>query len=625
MLLLILCNLLVIIPFCQGQGAKRNGKDHGQLTPVNPGSPRFKKRENSKCNSEFRSLDGTCTNDKQRASGSVGTAHYSYFSSHSSREPTGMDLPSARLISNIVSSQSTEILNKRGLSEFVVYFGQFLDHTIVATSVEEGSFMNISIPEDDPLFSSNNGFLVFQRNKRATVSPGEGSRPTGRLSWQDHGRPLSEQLSSRSHGRPPSKGPPPGRPPSKGPPPGRPPSDRPPQGRPPYGQPPPGPARPVERPANVLSSAIDLASVYSVDENRLKYLRKYENGLMLTSYGGLLPKNENDQFNAPSSSAQFYLAGDHRANEHPVLTAIHTLFVREHNKLAEELKSVFPDWDDEQLFQTSKKINIAQFQKIVYEEFFPAITGRSLPYYRRGRTNLDPSVSVTFSTAAYRVGHTMVGNKIPRKGPGLSDLPPFHADDMFFRSSEVMESGIEPFLRGTVCTSAQEIDIYVVDALRNFLFKNVRGEVGVDLIALNLQRGRDHALPPYVEIVKRFTRRKIRSFQDVSRDEEVQNRLSRAYGDVTKVEAWIGLMAEDHVAGSSMGPTLLAIWIEEFSRFRAADRFFYLVPGLFSSDFIRSFPPLQNIYKSRNLMAEIMHRNTEMTVSEMGSSVWFSN
>lgn len=43
-----------------------------------------------------------------------------------------------------------------------------------------------------------------------------------------------------------------------------------------------------------------------------------------------------------------------RANQHPALTALHTIFVRQHNRVVNELKYLNPHWHGEVLYQESK-------------------------------------------------------------------------------------------------------------------------------------------------------------------------------------------------------------------------------------------------------------------------------
>ena len=64
-----------------------------------------------------------------------------------------------------------------------------------------------------------------------------------------------------------------------------------------------------------------------------------------------------------------FLAGDVRCDEHIALAGYHTLFVREHNRVATELKVINNHWDGEKIFQTTRKIIGAIIQHISYEEY----------------------------------------------------------------------------------------------------------------------------------------------------------------------------------------------------------------------------------------------------------------
>jgi len=102
------------------------------------------------------------------------------------------------------------------------------------------------------------------------------------------------------------------------------------------------------------------------------------------------------------------LVGDIRGDENIALHAMHTVWIREHNRIATELKELNPSWDDEKLFQTSRRIVGGLWQHIAYTEYIPVLT--SIPKYTGYKPSVDPSIINVFSTAAFRYGHSLVPN-----------------------------------------------------------------------------------------------------------------------------------------------------------------------------------------------------------------------
>eukprot|EP00737_Agarophyton_chilense_P001238 gb/GEZJ01001382.1/.p1 GENE.gb/GEZJ01001382.1/~~gb/GEZJ01001382.1/.p1 ORF type:complete len:657 (+),score=79.72 gb/GEZJ01001382.1/:338-2308(+) len=381
----------------------------------------------------------------------------------------------------------------------------------------------------------------------------------------------------------------------------------------------------VERPITALSSALDLSNVYGVDTERNAFLRVANSCRLKTSEGNNLPFNTGNFANAPSLSPSLYIAGDARVNEHPVLTTIHTIFLREHNNICSRLEEALPNMEPERMYEAARAVNIAQYQKVIYEEWLPAILGRPLSRYSGYKEDTDPTISVEFTTAGFRLGHTMVGNGISRINENGQSLPLITMEQMFFRNSNLSPGDIENFIRGAAGTRAQEVDTLVVDALRNFLFRNVPEEAGIDLVALNLQRSRDHNVPRFNKLRQFFIGSPAESFRQISSNLVVQRKLQEAYGTVNNVEAWVGLMAEDHRGAAGLGRTNEELWKREFTRLRDGDRFFYLDNARHNQipeEVLNALPEIdRSIFSSRSIFDRILERTTNLARHDISSGI----
>ena len=141
----------------------------------------------------------------------------------------------------------------------------------------------------------------------------------------------------------------------------------------------------------------------------------------------------------------------------------------------------------------------------------------------------------------------------------------------------------------------------VVDSLRDFLFGQP-GAGGLDLVALNIQRGRDHGLDDYNSTREAYGLETYESFDQLTSNAELQEKLESLYSDINNIDLWVGLMAEDHIAGASVGELTATIISDQFERLRDGDRFFY-----------------ENVFTGRDLqqlqqatLADLIQRNTEV-------------
>ncbi len=369
----------------------------------------------------------------------------------------------------------------------------------------------------------------------------------------------------------------------------------------------------VREQINSVSAFIDGSNLYGSSEERALALRVKEGGLLHTSASGrLLPKNfEEIEMENPHDRpiTELFMAGDVRANENPALLAMHTLWLREHNRLADQLAQENPEWSDAQLYQRARRIVSAEMQAITYQEFLAALLGPFAPKVEDAV--YDPALNGTlfneFSGALYRIGHTMVSAHIMRMRDDGS-VPAeggFVFKDSFF-DPDVIENAetVDLVLKGVATKPMQQIDPFVVDALRNFLFAD-QGAGGMDLIAINLQRGRDHGLPSYNDVREVFGLSRRESFESITSDGALAKALEEAYGDTDKLDLWIAAMAEDHLMGASVGETVATVLARQFRHLRDGDRFFFMHdPGLTDAE---------KAQIRATTLADVIKRNTDLT------------
>ena len=262
---------------------------------------------------------------------------------------------------------------------------------------------------------------------------------------------------------------------------------------------------------------------------------------------------------------------------------MHTLFVREHNRLADLIASLHSDLSGDEIYQLARKLVGAQIQAITFNEFLPLLLGPdAIGPYSGYDPAVNPSIASEFSAAAYRVGHTLLSpNLLLVDADGETDQ--ISLARAFFNPAAVEDLGISTILLGLASQPAQEVDSLVIDEIRNMLIRGPGGPV-FDLAALNIQRGRDHGVGDYNTVRLAFGLSAVESFADISSDPAVQQALMEAYGSVDDLDLWVAALAEDHVAGASVGETLQTIISNQFARLRAGDRFWFERDPFFSAN-----------------------------------------
>lgn len=361
----------------------------------------------------------------------------------------------------------------------------------------------------------------------------------------------------------------------------------------------------VRQQVNSNTSYIDASMVYGSDLPRSMELRALDGtGMLKTSPGGLLPYNTHGFRNLPDDhDPTMFLAGDVRANEQLGLTAIHTLFVREHNFYASAIHSMMRRLDDETVYQMARAIVSAEIQAITYREFLPTLLGPSaLRRYDGYHPDVNATIENEFATGTFRIGHTLLSPQLLRVDRRLRTIPAGNVplkDAFFTPSTFVSGGGPDPLLRGLATQRAQEFDAYVVDGVRNFLF-GPPGAGGFDLPSLNLQRGREHGIPRYNDARVEMGMPRATNFSDISSDPGVQARLASVYASVDDVDFWIGAISEDHHPGAVVGELAFRVVKTQFERLRDGDRLWYQI----------ALPPLLVQWVEHQTLATIIRRNT---------------
>ena len=185
---------------------------------------------------------------------------------------------------------------------------------------------------------------------------------------------------------------------------------------------------------NGVSAFIDGSAIYGTHPQLAYNLRGgtgRKNGLLVDNQEPnlkhYLPKYKNipnmDLIKS-SRDPEIFLSGDDRCMAQPTLLSMHSLWLKEHNRIATELKKAFKDKlnefsildQDEILYQITRRIVIAELQNIVYNEYLPAfLSQETLNKFNLKLTensnydaSVDSSIRNEFATVAYRWGHTLV-------------------------------------------------------------------------------------------------------------------------------------------------------------------------------------------------------------------------
>lgn len=255
----------------------------------------------------------------------------------------------------------------------------------------------------------------------------------------------------------------------------------------------------------------------------------------------------------PQKRAHLFAAGGDRTNTAPQVAMVNALFLREHNRLAREMESRYPNWDDEQIFQTARNTVIVELIKVVVEDYMNHIS--PVPF----KFVADPAVAweaswnkpnwiTTEFSLLYR-WHSLIPDKVTWNG---QDIPVG-----------------DTFLNNELLTSASLADAFVSlscqKAARLGAFNTAEALWPIELDSIN--QGRVCNLAPYADYRAYVSLQKPSSFSDVSTNPAVVDFLARNYTSVDEVDFYIGLFAEDPGVNSPLPELITAmVAVDAFSQ-----------------------------------------------------------
>ncbi|XP_070507142.1 salivary peroxidase/catechol oxidase-like [Chironomus tepperi] len=334
---------------------------------------------------------------------------------------------------------------------------------------------------------------------------------------------------------------------------------------------------------NAVTSYLDLSVIYGSSHKQMRMIRSYNGGRLKMNPSNVLP-------------TQF-------------LTVVHSLFIRNHNNLSDKLAGINPNWNEEKLFQEARKLNIAIYQKIIYEEWLPILIGKDMSRLLEFTTynvNADASTLNEFSNSVFRLFHSFIPSEFEIRDRSDNTTKISVSDAL---KAQPLGNCLENILRGML---HQNISLTgYSDEILNKLFKN-SNDVGLDLLSMDILRGRDHGIPAYYRYRKfcNVMPWKLEVFNDLAPhiSKTAINMLRQTYKTVYDIDLLVGGALEMIENASHkniddlplIGPTFQCIMYEQFYRWKAGDYYFYSHDGGFSADQLKSIKD----YKLANFICD---------------------
>lgn len=366
---------------------------------------------------------------------------------------------------------------------------------------------------------------------------------------------------------------------------------------------------------NTITSTIDANTIYGSTKSVADALRTFSKGQLKVQdiwrdrkplMTQQLDRPDLDCFERPNENTYCFFGGDERVNEQPTLTAMHTLYVRDHNRVATKLAELNPHWDDDRIYHEARHIQAAIAQHIVISEYLPLLIGHEMmvlynltstavnSYWNGYDPDISPAISHAFSTAAFRQGHTFIQGRVHLFDPKTHRHLGFDMlRNLFKRPFHYYKPGrMDQIVAGVINTPAQTYDPFITEEISGHLFQEPGEQFGMDLPAINLARGREQGTPGYNFFREWCGLPRAQKFEDLQ--PYMNNRTaflySKLYKHVDDIDLWSGGISERRMSGSQIGPTFACIIARQFSNIKRGDRFWYEnsgFPSAFTLDQLR--------------------------------------
>ncbi|MBA2810306.1 peroxidase [Streptomyces sp. KM273126] len=355
--------------------------------------------------------------------------------------------------------------------------------------------------------------------------------------------------------------------------------------------------QPGDRPpilfGNYASQWWDGSEVYGADERTARFLREPDGGARLRLEDGHLPGGTNG-IPLTGFNESWWMG----------LSAMHTLFAREHNAVCDALRAEYPSMSEEHIYHTARLVVSALIAKIHTVEWTPAILATEAIDIALKTNWQGPPKSWLNQLGLWLFeAHSLTG--IPKTLPDHHAAPysltedfttvyrmhPLIPDDFELREHsfgqrletvgflDIHGGAAETQIRKTGLANAlYSFGIAHPGAitLHNFPRSLQRferdGEI-IDLSVVDLVRTRRRGVPRYNDFRAGLHKPRLRSFEELSQNPETVARLKDVYRSVDEIDTVVGLFAENPPTGFGFSDTAFRIFILMASRRLQSDRF----------------------------------------------------